>query len=213
MKKTAIVILMLMALLAMTVGTALAQNSWDSWELVMIDDGDADPATSTDYALMVSPGSPTNSYTSSTMSFLFEYGSATNSMSAYSWDQTIDMDMSEDDHDGINGQFFLSTLNFSAYTYNSGTLASFTLTNPGTIAHVYSNNDYQMDLRGTVVYGDDLFTDGHLVPDSDSNSDGTSDPVPPIPEIITIVLIGMGLIALGAYVWYRRRRMAQQTAA
>ena len=31
-------------------------------------------------------------------------------------------------------------------------------------------------------------------------------PAPPISEIITIVLLSIGLISLGAYIWYRRRR-------
>ena len=37
-----------------------------------------------------------------------------------------------------------------------------------------------------------------------------STPTPPIPEIITIVLISIGLIAIGGYIWQRRRH--QQAA-
>ncbi len=31
-------------------------------------------------------------------------------------------------------------------------------------------------------------------------------PIAPIPEIITIVLLAIGLLAIGVYVWYRRSR-------
>jgi len=40
-----------------------------------------------------------------------------------------------------------------------------------------------------------------------------STPTPPIPEIITIVLISIGLISLGAYVWFRRRRQNVELTA
>lgn len=38
-------------------------------------------------------------------------------------------------------------------------------------------------------------------------------PVPPISEIVTIVLVSLGLIALGGYVWYRRHRQVAAVAA
>ncbi len=55
----------------------------------------------------------------------------------------------------------------------------------------------------------DMASNGMLfyngAPASPSNP---SAPAPPIPEIITIVLVALGLAAIGGYVWYRRNNMA-----
>lgn len=41
-----------------------------------------------------------------------------------------------------------------------------------------------------------------------THTGSSSEPVAPIPEIITIVLISIGLVSLGGYIWYRRKRQA-----
>ena len=43
----------------------------------------------------------------------------------------------------------------------------------------------------------------------DSDGDGTGDAcesTPPVPELPTMLLLGLGLAALGGFVWLRRRR-------
>ncbi len=49
----------------------------------------------------------------------------------------------------------------------------------------------------------------------DSDGDGTGDvceTTPPVPEVATIVMLGLGLVALGGYVWLRKRRQGITTA-
>ncbi len=49
----------------------------------------------------------------------------------------------------------------------------------------------------------------------DSDGDGTGDAcetTPPVPEVATIVLFGLGLTALGGFVWFKRRRQSTVTA-
>jgi len=105
-----------------------------------------------------------------------------------------------------------SCLNFGGVSVPDGSvLATFHSDTPTTMSFDIDNVLFTIDVDGTGMSGRALETAGQLNP-SEGSTPGFSDPVPPVPEIITIVLISIGLIALGGYVWYRRRRVAAITA-
>jgi len=107
------------------------------------------------------------------------------------------------------GGVWFSALGFAPAVVNAPyTLATYT--SPGdNLSWATTHGSFLVDRNGDGDVNDpgetgaDMEAAGELVP-------GAEAPVPPVAEIITIVLISIGLIALGGYVWYRRRN--QQNA-
>lgn len=108
-----------------------------------------------------------------------------------------------------------SVLNFGGIPVPDGSvLATFHSDTPTTMQFDIDNVLFTIDVDGTGMSGRALETAGQLNPGEGATTPGFSEPVPvaPIPEIITIVLVSIGVIALGGYVWYRRRNMASIAA-
>jgi hypothetical protein len=102
---------------------------------------------------------------------------------------------------GDNGGdvYFHMTVFSTGNDFADGTLlGSFDSAVPGSLGFDYTNGGFLFAVDGVGQSGLVLNGGGNLAP-----IDG--DPAWPVPEIITIVLVATGLIALGTYAWYRRR--------
>lgn len=95
-------------------------------------------------------------------------------------------------------------------------MATLTAPAPTTLGFDFASAFFQVfDLNGVLMVTGATMDSGGL----DSQGDPTylapagGGPAPPIPEIITIVLISIGLISIGGYIWYRRRHQQAVLAA
>ena len=101
-------------------------------------------------------------------------------------------------------------------TLNNGDIL-FTIesTNPGQLAWYYTGFGSSMSYTDDIgvaqnIDGAGLMAGGYLRPaDNDVWDDQNfSDPIPPVPELITVILVIIGLAAIGVYVWQNRRNRA-----
>ncbi len=76
----------------------------------------------------------------------------------------------------------------------------------------YNGSDW-IDKGGVVNHGSETVTAAGVSQFSDwTLADSTGSIQPPIPEIVTIVMISIGILILGGFVWYRRREIASGIA-
>ncbi len=106
-------------------------------------------------------------------------------------------------------------INFTALSFTSSTLGSST----GTICTIEFDSSYvpgnliwgldELSFKVNVglsnpVTGQDLYIAGNLNP--------TSSPTPCVPEIATIVLLSIGLLSLGGFAWFKKRKQTVEVA-
>lgn len=109
-----------------------------------------------------------------------------------------------------NGDILMSLTASTGTSLNWGSNNSFIVAenNPGTLVLIKNW------INGPAT-GNEMFTADMMLTDglNGGGSPPPGSPAAPVAEIITIVLVSMGLIALGGYVWYRRHRKVAAVAA
>ncbi len=209
MKKTVMAITMVVVLLAMSTGFAVADQVWDlvctdnpagpqgqAFELRYTDpDAMGDTWLTNAYAILIASGDGPSLVVDPTNTFVI-----TNNMAI------LDVTDNADDLDGtlhISGYDIFTPAN----TVAAPTLiATITTLNPCNLWFEIGDPLFVVNNNGSNYQGATMDANGMLA--ADSVVGPPVGPTPPIPEIITIVLVSLGLIALGGYIWYRRHNMA-----
>lgn len=201
MKKIVLAIVVAVMVVMLVVPVAMAQTG-HIFELRPLD-ASGPPYVAQNWALIHNPGNPGGTFVTSSHTWYINYGGAATSAAPVTYNMLPGMGMNMSMDDPANSRVAISALYFMPYPTMPGSyiVATWTLNNPGTMMWDQVDPNFLIDINGTTYSQVQLSGWGELDPLL-----GVEEPAPPIAEILTIVLISMGLIALGGYVWYRRHR-------
>ncbi len=208
MSRVIVVIAMVVIVLTMSAGLAVAGQAWElictdnpggplgqDYELWYIDPTSGGPTWTTEaYAFLFAAGNPATTTVDPSITFAI-----TNDMMV--------MDVT-DNQDNLDGTLHISGFDIFTppNTIAAPTLiASITTSAPTQLWWETGNPLFEINNNGSNYNGSEMNGNGWLIPEPPAGE-------LPVPEIITIVLVSLGLIALGGYIWYRKHNMAQIAA-
>jgi hypothetical protein len=208
MRKTVVAITMVVVLLAMSTGFAVADQVWD----LVCTDNPTGPQGQVFELRYTDPDAGGHTWTTNAYAMLLAAGDGM----TYTVDPTITfaiinnmavLDVT-DNADDLDGTFHISGYDIftPANTIPAPTLiATITTSAPTSIWFEINSALFVVNNNGTNYQGLVMDANGMLA--ADGVVGPPVSPSPPVPEIITIVLVSLGLISLGGYIWYRRHNM------
>ncbi len=208
---------MVVVMLAMSTGFAMADKVWD------LRCTDPTPTGGTMFELWYTdPGATGDIWNTNAYAFLIAAGDGTVFPAPLIPDPTItfgaitqDMALLDvtDNADDLDGTMHVSGYDIftPANAVAAPQLISTWVTSAPTFCW-FETSDPLFVVNDTINY-QGLVMDANGMLAADTVAGPPVEPAPPIPEIITIVLVSIGLIALGGYVWFRRNRMAPIAAS
>lgn len=217
MKRIAVVVVMVLMLTTVAVGTASA-NWW--FDLVCVDNPTGPPPGQIFQVVYHEDAADTDDFNTVNVMWLTPEGPAVGDVTitqpaagafgtAMGW---MNMPGSYSD---TGAGLTINMMHFGVANPADGDiLANISYVAPpgGTVIWDELNGGFVCDINGTPLSGAVLYASNNLYLNG-APAFPPGSPAPPIPEIVTIVLISIGLISLGAYVWYRRRNQQAVLAA